>query len=98
MMKLETVFTPTATAILIEARSVDATAWELFGAEVRVIGKGGVIIAVGPLGEVGLNILPRLDKIEIFAVSEDRIHDVKIVPRKEKSPSPGHMLNPRKEV
>nr|WP_250807437.1 hypothetical protein [Neorhizobium tomejilense] len=77
MKKLEGVYTEATQVLLLEGKSDAAVSWGLEDDSVVLFDKEKSVIARGPLGAVGQAVLPKINRIEVFSVFNDRIRDVK---------------------
>jgi hypothetical protein len=82
MKKLETILSGKTQALLVEGETVAATGWRLDDTEVVLVDKEGSVLAAGPLGPLGANILPNIQDIDVFAISPQGINEMKRLPRK----------------
>lgn len=81
MRRLEVAFADDDQAILVEGKTVAAASWSYADGEVRLHAADGSTIARGVGGQLSSAVLPGLEKIKVFAVSEAGVQQVTTLPK-----------------
>lgn len=81
MRKIEVVLSPEKQALLVEGNRVAAVTWALTADSIMLLDSNSCVVAFQALGPIGNRLLPALSAIDVLAVDEDGVQELKSLPR-----------------